>query len=127
MNGTNKLNFTILHDTKVHLTTGNGFSSTTVHGANNVLIDERASFIFIEKNHQRVPMWAIFGSLTMKEDSELQIINSYANTPSDNYNIHFKGSDCKIILDNPKKFTIYTKNANVIYTNNPLTFNIKCS
>ncbi len=68
MSGTNKLNFTILHDTKVHLTTGNGFSSMTIHGANNVLIDERASFIFIEKSHQRIPMWAIFGNLTMKED-----------------------------------------------------------
>ena len=127
MSGTNKLNFTILHDSKVHLTTGNGFSSMTIHGANNVLIDERASFIFIEKNHQRIPMWAIFGDLTMKKDSELQIINSYFNTPSDNYNIHFKGDNCKINLDDPKNFTIYTKNANIIYTNNPLKFNIKCS
>lgn len=49
MSGTNKLNFTILHDTKVHLTTGNGFSSESNYGANNVLIDERASSIFIEK------------------------------------------------------------------------------
>ncbi len=66
MSGTNKLNFTILLDTNVHLTTGNVFSSKTIHGANNVLIDDRASFIFIEKSHQRIPMWAIFGSLTMK-------------------------------------------------------------
>ena len=41
MMGTNKLNFTILHDTKVHLTTGNGFASLADFGANNVLIDER--------------------------------------------------------------------------------------
>ena len=127
MVGTNKLNFTILHDTKVHLTTGNGFASLPRYGVNNVLIDERASLIFIEKSHQRIPMWAIFGTLTMKENSELQIINSYSNTPSDNYNIHFKGTDCKINLDNPKNLTIYTKNSNVIYTDNPLTFNIKCS
>ena len=127
MAGTNKLNFTILHDTSVHLTTGNGFSSMPNYGANNVLIDERASFILIENNHQRIPMWAIFGNLTMKESSELQVINSYANTPNDNYNIHFKGTDCKLNLDNPKKIAIYTKNANVIYTDNPLTFNITCS
>lgn len=127
MAGTNKLNFTILHDTSVHLTTGNGFSSMPNYGANNVLIDERASFILIENNHQRIPMWAIFGNLTMKENSELQVINSYANTPNDNYNIHFKGTDCKLNLDNPKKIAIYTKNANVIYTDNPLTFNITCS
>ena len=125
--GTSRLNFTILHDTSVHLTTGNGFSSLPGYGAYNVLIDERASFIFIEKSHQRIPMWVIYGSLTMKEGSELQIINSYDNTPSDNYNIHFKGTDCKLNLYNPKNFTIYTKNSNVIYTDNPLTFNISCS
>lgn len=39
-------------------------------------------------------MWGIFGTLTGKEDSELQLINLYNNTPSDNYNIHFKGTDC---------------------------------
>lgn len=127
MTGTNKLNFTILHDTKVHLTTGNGFASLADYGANNVLIDERASFIFIEKSHQRIPMWAIFGSLTMKEDSELQVINSYSNTPSDNFNIHFKGTQCKLNLYNPKNFTLYTKNANVIYTDNAMTFDITCS
>ena len=127
MTGTNKLNFTILHDTKLHLTTGNGFAPLADYGANNVLIDERASFIFLEKSHQRIPMWAIFGTLTMKEDSELQVINSYSNTPSDNYNIHFKGTDCKLNLYNPKNLTMYTKNSNVIYTDNPLTFSISCS
>ena len=87
MSGTNKLNFTILHDTSVHLTTGNGFANLADYGTNNVLIDERASFKFLEKSHERIPMWAIFGSLTMKEASTLQIINSYNNTPSDNFNI----------------------------------------
>lgn len=94
MSGTNKLNFTILHDTKAHLTTGNGFSSESNYGVNNVLIDERASSIFIEKKYRTIPMWGIFGTLTVKEDSELQLINLYNNTPSDNYNIHFKGTDC---------------------------------
>ncbi len=127
MVGTNRLNFTILHDTSVHLTTGNGFAPNPVYGANNVVIDERASFIFIEKSHQRVPMWTIFGSLTLKEDAELQVINSYSSTPSDNYNIHFKGTDCKLTLDNPKSLALYSKNATVIYTDNPLTFYIRCS
>lgn len=127
MVGTNRLNFTILHDTSVHLTTGNGFAPNPVYGANNVVIDERASFIFIEKSHQRVPMWTIFGSLTLKEDAELQVINSYSSTPSDNYNIHFKGTDCKLTLDNPKSLALYSKNATVIYTDNPLNFYIRCS
>ena len=127
MTGTNRLNFTILHDTNLHLTTGNGFSPSPDYGANNVLIDERASFTFIEKSHQRIPMWAIFGSLTMKEDSELQVINSYSSTPSDNFNLHFKGSNCSINLNNPKKLVMYTKNSNVLYTDNILNFNITCS
>lgn len=127
MGGTYKLNFTILHDTEVNLVTANGFSANTIQGANNVLIDERATFIFIENNHKRIPMWAIYGSLTMKQGSNLQLINSYSNTPSDNYNIHFKGSNCKLTLDNPNSFVIYTKNANVIYATNPVEFKIKAS
>lgn len=127
MNGTNKLNFTILHDTQVILTTGNGFAAYSTAGANNFLIDERATLIFIEKSHQRVPMLNIFGDFTMKASSTLQLINSYDNTPSDNYNIYFKGTDQNLILDNPKEVSIYTKNANVIYTNNSVTFKITCS
>lgn len=126
MNGTNKLNFTILHDTEVNIITGNGFSVYSTTGANNVLIDERASLKIIEKSHQRVPMWNIFGTLTMKEGSTLQLINSYKDTPIDNYNIYFKGNNPQINLDNPKEILIYTKNANVIYTNNPITYKIKC-
>lgn len=127
MHGTNKLNFTILHDTEVNIVTGNGFSVYTYHGANNVLIDERASLNFIEKNHQRVPMWSVFGNFTMREGSKLYLINSYDNTPSDNYNIYFKGDNPNLILDNPKEVVIYTKNANVIYTINALNFKINCS
>ena len=126
MSGTNKLNFTILHDTELHLTTGNGFTGSPNQGANNVLIEERATLNFIEKSHQRIPMWAIFGSFTMKEGSNLSLINSFDTTPSDNYNLHFKGSNPTLTLDNPKSVAIYTKNSNVIYTDNALTFNIKC-
>lgn len=125
MNGTNKLNFTILHDTEVNLTTGNGFASYTIHGANNVLIEERASLTFIENKHQRVPMWSVFGNFIMKEGAKMQLINSFDTTPVDNYNIHFKGNNQRIILDNPKQLVIYTKNANVIYTDNPLEFKIR--
>lgn len=127
MNGTNKLNFTILHDTEVDLTTGNGFAAYTTHGANNVLIEERASLKFIENKHQRIPMWSVFGNFIMEEGAKLQLINSFDNTPSDNYNIHFKGNNQQLILNNPNVVAIYTKNANVIYTNNPLIFKISCS
>lgn len=127
MAGTNKLNFTILHDTTVNLVTGNGFSSNPVYGANNVLIEERATFGFIEKSHQRVPMWVVNGTFTMKKGSNLELINSYDATPDDNYNIHFKGGNCKLILDNPNSIVIYTKNSNVIYTNNEISFEIRCS
>lgn len=126
MNGTNKVNFTILHDSSVSLITGNGFSASSTHGVNNVLIEERSTLNFIENNHKRIPMWNIFGSLIVKEDAKLYVINSYASTPTDNYNLHFKGNNPTLILDNPKEVVIYTKNANVIYTNNPLTYKIKC-
>ncbi len=125
MTGTNRLNFTILHDTNLNITTGNGFANNPIYGVNNVLIDERATFNFIETKHQRLPMWSVYGSFTMKEGSNLELINSYENTPADNYNIYFKGSNQKIILDNPMKVVMYTRNSNILYTNNNVTFSIK--
>lgn len=126
MTGTNKLNFTILHDTYVNITTANGLGSNPVYGTNNVLIGERATLIFIQKSHQRVPVWAVFGTFTMKKDSNLEIINSYSSTPADNYNIQFKGSNCKLILDNPNSVIMYSRNASVFYTNNTLDYSIIC-
>lgn len=127
MSGTAWLNFTILHDTNVLLVTGNGFAPNPVYGVNNVLIDERATFVFIENSHQRVPMWSIFGSFSVKSGANVELINSYANTPIDNYNIYFKGQNCKMVLDNPNSLVIYSKNANVLYTDNDLDFVIRCS
>ena len=127
MNGTNKLDLIVGHGAEFLLTTGNGFAITTTHGARNVLIEEMANFTFIEKSHQRIPMWSIFGNLTVKEGASFSVINTYMKTPSDNYNIYFKGSNQKIIFDNPKYINIYTKNANVMYTNNPINFSFKFS
>lgn len=126
MTGTNRLNFTILHDTKVNIVTANGFISNPVYGTNNVLIDERATLVLIQKAHQRVPMWSVFGNFVMKKGSNLEIINSYENTPADNYNLHFKGSSCKLILDNPNSVVMYSKNANIFYANNQVEYQIKC-
>lgn len=127
MNGSNRVNFTLLHDSYVNIITCNGFAGYTIHGANNVLIEQRAKLVFIENDHKRIPMWSVFGSFTMKKDSSLEVINSYNKTPSDNYNIHFKGQRCKLILDDPKCVKFYTKNANVLYSNNEMEFEIKCS
>ena len=110
------------HGSEFILTTGNGFAKTTTHGARNVLIEEMSNFTFIENNHQRVPMWNVFGNFTVKEGASISIINTYMTTPTDNYNIYFKGTNQKFILDNPKYVNIYTKNANVVYTNNPVDF-----
>ncbi len=126
MTGTNRLNFTILHDTKVNIVTANGFISNPVYGTNNVLIDERATLVLIQKAHQRIPMWSVFGNFMMKKGSNLEIINSYENTPADNYNLHFKGSSCKLILDNPNSVVMYSKNANIFYANNQVEYQIKC-
>ena len=125
MNGTNRLDLTIGHGAEFLLTTGNGFSITTTHGARNVLVEEMADFTFIENSHQRVPMWSVFGDFIVKEGASVSILNTYMTTPTDNYNIYFKGTNQKFILDNPKYVNIYTKNANVVYTNNPVNFSFK--
>ena len=125
MNGTNRLDLTIGHGAEFLLTTGNGFSITTTHGARNVLVEEMADFTFIENSHQRVPMWSVFGDFIVKEGASVSILNTYMTTPTDNYNIYFKGTNQKFILDNPKYVNIYTKNANVVYTNNPVDFIFK--
>ena len=125
MNGTNRTDLTVGHGAEFLLTTGNGFAKTTTHGARNVLVEEMANFTFIEKGHQRVPMWNVFGDFVVKEGASIAVLNTYMSTPSDNYNIYFKGTNQKFILDNPKYVNIYTKNANVVYTNNPVDFIFK--
>lgn len=125
MNGTNRLDLTIGHGAEFLLTTGNGFSITTTHGARNVLVEEMADFTFIENSHQRVPMWSVFGDFIVKEGANVSILNTYMTTPTDNYNIYFKGTNQKFILDNPRNVNIYTKNANIVYTNNPVNFIFK--
>ena len=127
MNGTNRLDLIVGHGAEFLLTTGNGFAITTTHGARNVLIEEMANFTFIEKSHQRVPMWNVFGDFIVKEGASISVINTYMTTPTDNYNIYFKGTNQKFILDNPKYVNIYTKNANVVYTNNPVDFTFSFS
>ena len=127
MNGTNRVDLIVGHGAEFILTTGNGFAKTTTHGARNVLIEEMSNFTFIEKSHQRVPMWNVFGDFTIKEGASVSVINTYMTTPSDNYNIYFKGTNQKFILDNPKYVNIYTKNANVVYTNNPVDFKFSFS
>ena len=87
MNGTNKLDLIVGHGSEFLLTTGNGFAITTTHGARNVLIEEMSSFTFIEKSHQRIPMWNVFGDFIVKEGASVSILNTYMTTPSDNYNI----------------------------------------
>ncbi len=126
MSGTNKLNFTILHDTSVHLTTANGFAYSSNDGANNILIDERASFIFIEKSYQTSPLWTIMGSLNIKKDSDVQIINSSSTGASDNFNMHFKGSEANLAIDDVKNLLLYSQTSNVIHVDNLLNFNLKC-
>ena len=124
MNGTNKLDFKVMHDAKFILTTGNGFALTPTNGCKDVLIDDGATFEFIENKHQRIPMWSIFGTLTLNEGSNLLVMNTYENTPSDNYNILFRSYECKIILNNPESFLIYTKNSNVIYALTEIPFEL---
>lgn len=125
MNGTNKLDFKVMHDAKLTLTTGNGFAASPTNGCKDVLIDDGATFEFIETKHQRIPMWSIFGTLTLNEGANLLVMNTYDQTPSDNYNILFRGANSKLILNNPESFLIYTKNSNIIYSLAEVSFDIK--
>ncbi len=121
-NGTPRLDFKVSKCSEFNLVTGNGFAQTIGNGCNDVLIDEYSKFNFIENSHQRVPMWNIYGDVTVNENASLLIINSYENTPSDNYNIYFKGTNQTIKFNNPKNIVLYTKNANVLYTNNIVNY-----
>lgn len=127
MRGTYNLRFEVLHDAVVNLITANGFGANTVFGARHVLIDERATFNFIENKHHRIPMWSIYGNLTINEGANFSVINTYTSTPSDNYNIHFKGSKQNVTINNPNSIVMYTKNANVLYTNNSVDFTLNIS
>ena len=53
-------------------------------------------------------MWSVFGDFIVKENASLEIINTFMTTPTDNYNIYFKGTNQNFILDNPKYVNIYT-------------------
>ena len=125
MNGTTKLDLSIYHDAKVNFITGNGFAITPAHGANNVFIDERATFNFIENSHARIPMWNVYGDFTVNEGAKVFVLNTFATTPIDNYDIYFKGQNQTLTLNNPANFTVYTKNSNTLCTINPVKFVFK--
>lgn len=115
-------NITVMHDAEFNLTTANGMANST-NGTKDVLIDERATFNFIENSHIDIPMWNMFGTLTVNEGASLFVINSFNQTPSDNYNIYFKDGS-SFILNNPKEVVLYNKNANVLYTNASISFSL---
>lgn len=121
MSGINNLNFQILKNAQVTLITGNGFSPNSTNGPSNILIDKNATFNFTETKHTSVPMWTIYGNLTLNKNSTLNLMNSYENAPLDNYSIYFKNGS--INLNNPKKITIYNKKAQIFYTENSIDFN----
>ncbi len=116
------LNITVMHDAEFNLTTANGMANST-NGTNDVLIDERATFNFIENSHIDIPMWNMFGTLTVNEGASLFVINSFNQTPNDNYNIYFKDGS-KLVLNNPKEVVLYNKNANVLYTDSSISFSL---
>lgn len=127
MEGTKNLAFQILQGASFTLTTANGFSNSYTDGAKTVLLEENASFTFLETKHICIPMWIIYDSLILKENSKLIVLNTYESTPIDNYNLFFKGESSKLLFENPKEVILYTKNANVFSTTSPLTFQIQAS
>lgn len=127
MNGTNRLDFNVLRGAEFNLITGNGFTAYSTHGVRNVFIDESAVFIFFEKAHQRVPMWNIFGNLKISDGATFHVINTYASTPDDNYNLYFRGNNQNMIFDNPKSVILYSKNSPGIFASGRVNFTINVS
>lgn len=125
INNTNNLNLHVMNNATFNLTTKNGMGYGN-SGCNDVLIDESANFNFEETGHYNIPMWKINGKFEIKENSNVKIINTYENTPDDNYNLHFKGSS-EIIIDKPNSLILYNKNANVIYSESERNFTLNFS
>lgn len=125
--GTNNLEFSILHNAKLSLTTALGMGYGTF-STSNVLIDKNA-FLQITQTKQNGsnPTWYCTGPFTMNENSTLIMINDYPNLTTANYNIYFKTTSSSLTLNNPKKLVLYNSKADVIYSNQTINFSLSYS
>ena len=121
--GVTNLEFVVGHSSSFYITTKNGLGYGTF-GTGVTLIEENALLNIKQTSRNgSYSTWYSYGSITLNNDSILEIINDFASITSSNYNIYFNGSNTGFYLNNPLKVILYNKVANVLYTNNTVPFN----
>lgn len=121
--GVTNLEFVVGHSSSFYITTKNGLGYGTF-GTGVTLIEENALLNIKQTSRNgSYSTWYSYGSITLNNDSILEIINDFASITSSNYNIYFNGSNTGFYLNNPLKVILYNKVANVLYTNNTVLFN----
>lgn len=125
--GVNNLSFSILNGAKFSVTSYNGMAYGTF-GTSTTLISKKASFSLKQTNYSgSYATWYSYGSITLEEDSSLDIINNYSNITTSNYNIYFASANASFILNNPKRVVLYNTLANIIYCSSTIPFNFNFS
>ncbi len=121
--GVTNLEFDVGHNSSFYVITKNGMGYGTF-GTGVTSIEENALLNIKQTSRNgSYPTWYSYGSITLNNNSILEIINDYASITSSNYNIYFNGSNTGFYLNNPEKVILYNKVANVLYTNSTVPFN----
>ena len=121
--GVTNLEFDVGHNSSFYVITKNGMGYGTF-GTGVTSIEENALLNIKQTSRNgSYPTWYSYGSITLNNNSILEIINDYASITSSNYNIYFNGSNTGFYLNNPEKVILYNKVANVLYTNSTVSFN----
>ena len=121
--GVTNLEFDVGHNSSFYVITKNGMGYGTF-GTGATSIEENALLNIKQTSRNgSYPTWYSYGSITLNNNSILEIINDYASITSSNYNIYFNGSNTGFYLNNPEKVILYNKVANVLYTNSTVPFN----
>ncbi len=121
--GITNLEFDIGHSSSFYITTKNGMGYGT-YGTGITTLEENALLSIKQTTRNgSYPTWYSYGNITLNNGSILEMINDYVSITSSNYNIYFNGSGIGFYLNNPEKVILYNKVANVLYTNNTVSFN----
>lgn len=121
--GVTNLEFNVGHNSSFYVITKNGMGYGTF-GTGVTTIEENALLNIKQTTRNgSYPTWYSYDSITLNNNSILEIINDYASITSSNYNIYFNGSNTGFYLNNPEKVILYNKVANVLYTNSTVPFN----
>lgn len=124
--GVNNLSFSILNNASFFLTTHSGMAYGN-NGTLNTIIASNAIFKLKQTSRNgSYATWYSYGSITLNDNSSLEIVNNYDDITTSGYNIYFS-SNGSFILNNPKKLVLYNSKTNVIYSGSLIPFNFNFS